>query len=153
MCRESDNWLTGHFHSHIGHWSHCLIIEHIRQCTFTCTHLLHVNMQWPECLTCTCKCAESHTLISLHTSCTFPSHGSLPIYMNTLDSRISARSHAHIRCMWPECLTCACKCAERQTIGALHLFMHTSVIGPSAQLHEHIRQRIHARLQAHIRCM
>ena len=21
MCRESDNWLTAHFHAHIGHWA------------------------------------------------------------------------------------------------------------------------------------
>ena len=58
MCSDPSDWrvhinvqrvrqfLTAHFHAHIGHWSHCPINEHIRQsdnCTFTCTHQLHVK--------------------------------------------------------------------------------------------------------------
>ena len=83
-------------------WPTANLHERIRQsdhCTFTSTHQVHVNVQRPECVTCACKCAESHTLGSLHISCTFQSHGSLPIYRNTLDSHISARLYVHIRCM------------------------------------------------------
>ena len=37
-------------------------------------------------------------------------------------------------------LTCACKCAVSQTLGSLHILMHTSVTRLTAQLVEHIRQ-------------
>ena len=131
--------------------------EHIRQSdhrTFTCTHEVQVNVQWPECLTCAYICAESYTLCSLHISCTFPSHGSLPIYMNILDSRISARLHAHIRCMrdpsvwrvhvnvqWIRQLTnCTFSCTH-QSLGALPNYMNTSGC------------RITARLYAHTKCL
>ena len=136
-----------HFHAHIGHWSHCPVIEHIRQsdnCTFTSTHQLHVNVQWPMCLMCACKCAESQT------------NGSVHIFMHTSAIWLTAKLHEHIRqsdhctftsthqvhvnVQWPVCLTCACKYAECQTIGSLHIFKNTSIIGLTAQLHWHIRQ-------------
>ena len=201
-CKCAESQLTAHFHAHISHWTYRPIIEHIRQsdhCTFTCTHQVHVNVQWPECLTCACKCVVSQTLGSLHIfmhivhcpiiehirqsdnftftcthqtcsdtcvwrvhvnvqrvrqiaqytfSCTLRPLGSLPNYMNTSDSRITARIHActpkvHVNVQWPVCLTCECKCAESKTIGSLHISMHTSVNGLTAQLHEHIRQSDH----------
>ena len=127
----SVNGLTAPLHEHIRQSDHC---------TFTCTHLVHVNVQWLECLTCACICAESHTLGSLH------------IFMHISVIRLTPHLHEHIgqsdQCtftctpqvhvnvQWPECLTCACKCAESQTIGSLHIFMHTTVIGITAQLHE-----------------
>ena len=110
-------------------------------------HQLHVNVQWPVCLTCACKCAESQT------------NGSVHIFMHTSAIWLTAQLHEHIRqsnhctftcthqvhvnVQWPMCLTCACKCAESKTFGSLHIFMHTSVIGLTAQLHEHIRQSDH----------
>ena len=150
MCRMSDNWLTVHFHAYMSHWALCPIIEHIRQsdqCTFTCTHQVHVNVQWPEYLTCANKCAVSHTLGSLH------------IYMHISVTRLTPHLHEHIgeehqftftcthqehvNVLQPVCLTCACKCAESHTIGSLYIFMRTSVIGPTGQLHERIRQSDH----------
>ena len=69
--------LTAQIHEHIEQSDHC---------TFTCTHQVHVNMQWSKCLT----------------------------------------------YAW-----------ESQKIRSLHTFLHTSVIGLTAQLHEHIRQSNH----------
>ena len=57
--------LTAHLHEHVRHSDHC---------TFTCTHQVHVNVQWPKCLTCAYKCAVSQTLGSPH------------IYMHTSDT-------------------------------------------------------------------
>ena len=151
MCRETDNWRTAHFHTHIGHWVQCPITrthQTAEHCTFTSKHQVHVNVNLPECLTCACKCAESLTIGSLH------------IFMHTSVIGLTAKLHTHIRqsdnctftCthqvhvnkQWTVCLTCACKCAESQTIGSLHIFMHTSVIGLTAQLHKHIRQSNHS---------
>ena len=134
------------------------LYEHIRQsdhCTFACTHQVHVNVKWPVCLTCACKCAESQTIRSLH------------IFKQTLVIVPTAKLHEHIRqsahctfacthqvhvnVKWPVCLTCACKCAESQTIGSLHIFMHTLVIVPNYM--NTSDSRFTAHLQAHIRCM
>ena len=145
------------FHPHIGHWSQCPIIEHIRQsdhCTYTCTRQVLVNVQWPVCLTCACKCEDSQKIRSLH------------IFMHTSvtgltaqlhDSRISARLHAHIRCMWTcsdscvwrvhlnvqwvrQLTNCTFSCTPR-SLCSLPNYMNTSY------------SRITARLHAHIRCM
>ena len=139
MCRESDNWLTAHFDAHIGHWAHCPIIEHIRQSD------LHARKRAVTRVSDVCM--ESQTIGSLH------------ILMHTLVIAPTAILHEHIRqsvhftftsthqvhvnVQWPEWLTCACKCAESHTIGSLHIFMHRSIIGPTAQLHERIRQSDH----------
>ena len=147
MCRELGNWLTAHFYAHIGHWAHCPVIEHIRQsnnCTFTCTHQLHVNVQWRVCLMCACKCTESQT------------NGSVHIFMHTsaigltvyLHEHIGQSNHCtftcthqvHVNVQWPVCLTCACKCAESKTIGSLHIFTHILVTRLTPHLHEHIGQ-------------
>ena len=146
MCRESYTCLTAHFmdisvtrltphiHEHIGQSD---------QCTFTCTHQVHVNVQWPECLTCACKCAERQTIgalhIFMHTSVTGPTV-QLHEHIGQSDHCTFTCTHqVHVNVQWPECMTSACKCAESQTIGALHIFIRTSVIRPCAQLHEHIR--------------
>ena len=129
---------TVQLHEHIGQSDHC---------TFTCTHQVHVNVQRHVCLTCACKCAESEKIGWLH------------IFMHTSVIGLTAQLHEHIRrsdhCTFKcthqvhvnvqrhVCLTCACKCAESEKIGWLHIFMHTSVIGLTAQLHEHIRRSDH----------
>ena len=155
MCIESNAWLTPHFmhisvarltphlHEHIGQSD---------QCTFICTHQVHVNVQWPVCLTCACKCAESQLICSLH------------IFMHTLVIVLTAQLHEHIRqsvhftftstrvnVQWPEWLTCACKCAVQlahctfscthRSLGRLPYYINAS------------DSRITARLQAYIRCM
>ena len=158
-CRESDKWFSTHFLAHIGHWAHypftwthqtvesLHVYMHLMFCMFTCTLQVHVNVQWPVCLTCALKCAESKTIDKVQ------------IFMNTSVNGLTAQLHEHIRqsdhctftcthqvdvnVQWPECLTCACKCAESQTIRSVHIFMHTSAIGLTAQLHEHIRQSDH----------
>ena len=131
-------WLTAQLHENVGQSD---------QCTFTCTHQVHLNMQLPACQTCACKCAVCQTI------------GSLPIFMHTSVTRLTTQLHehvgqsdqctftcshqVHVNVQFPACLTCACKCAVSQTIGSLHIFMHTSIIGLTAQLHEHIRQSNH----------
>ena len=134
----SVTWLTPHLQEHIGQ-SH--------QCTFICTHEVHVNVQRPVCLTCACKCAGCQTIGSLH------------IFMHTsvirptayLHERIRQSDHCtatsthqvHVNVQRPECVTCACKCAETQTIGSQHIFMHTSLIGLTAQLSNTSDSRIY----------
>ena len=46
----------------------------------------------------------------------------------------------HVHVQLPECLTCACKCAVSEALGSLHIFMHTSDTGLTAQLHKHVGQ-------------
>ena len=147
MCRESDKWLSTHFHAHIGHLAHCKITWTHQTVGSLHVYLVHVNGQRPVCLTCSCKYAESQTIGLLH------------IFMHTSVIGLTAQLHEHIRqsdhctftcthqvhvnVQWPVCLTCASKCAESLTIGSLHIFMHTSVIGLTAQLYEHIRKSDH----------
>ena len=146
-CEESQKILSLHIFMHISVTGPTVQLhEHIGQsdhCTFTCTHQVHVNVQRHVCLTCACKCAESEKIGWLH------------IFTDTSVIGLTAQLHEHIRqsdhctftcthqvhvnVQWPECMTSACKCAGSNTIGALHIFMHTSVIRPCAQLHEHVR--------------
>ena len=130
--------LTPHLQEHIWQ-SH--------QCTFICTHQVHVNVQRPVCLTCACRCAGCQTIGSLH------------IFMHTsvirptahLHERIRQSDHCtatsthqvHVNDQRPECVSCAWKCAESQTIGSQHIFMHTSVIGLTAQLSNTSDSRIY----------
>ena len=105
--------------------------EHMRlsdHCTFTCTYQVHVNVQRPECLTFSYKCAVSQIICSLH------------IFIHITVTRLTAQLHQHIRqsdhCTFtcthqehvnvqrPECLTCACKCAVGKIFDSLHIFMH-----------------------------
>ena len=150
MCRESYTLLTAYF----MHISVTLVTPHLQehigqsdQCTFICTHQVHVNVQRPVCLTCACKCAGFQTIGSLH------------IFMHTsvigptahLHERIRQSDHCtftsthqvHVNVQRPECVTCACKCAESQTIGSQHIFMHTQVIGLTAQLSKTSNSRIY----------
>ena len=151
-------------------WRVHVNVQRVRQlahCTFSCTHrslgslhnyrthqtvgslhvYMHVNVQWPVCLTCACKCAESQTIGSLHISM----HISVTRLTPHLYEHIGQSDHCTFACThqvnvnvkWPVCLTCACKYAESQTIGSLHIFIHTLVIVPTAILHEHIRQSVH----------
>ena len=160
MCIESYAWLTPHFmHIYVTRLTPHLY-EHIGQsdrCTFICTHQVHVNVQRPVCLTCACKCAESQTIGSLH------------IFMHILVIVPTAQLHEHIRqsvhrpftsthqlhenVQIPEWLTCAYKCAESKTIGSLHIFVHTSVIGLTAQLTNTSDSLITAHLHARINYM
>ena len=146
-----NTWLTPHLHEHIGQSD---------KCTFTCTHQVHVNVQWPVCA---CKCAESQKIRWLHT------------FMHTSVIGLTAQLHEHIResnhctvrwthqvhvsVQWPVCLTCTCICAENKTIGSLHIFMHISVTRLTPHLHEHIGQsdkctftcthQVHVNVQLH----
>ena len=79
--------LTAQFHEYIRQSDHC---------TFTCTHQVHVNVQWTECLTSPCKCAES-------------------------DNWLTAQFHAHIGHL----ANCPITWTHR-TVGSLHIYMHTS---------------------------
>ena len=63
--------LTPNLHEHI---------EQSDQCTFTCTHQVHVNVQWHKCLTCASKARQ---LTNCTFSCTHRSLGSLPNYLRT----------------------------------------------------------------------
>ena len=67
--------LTSQLHEHIGQSD---------QCTFTCTHQVHVNVQSPECLTCECYCAVCQTIRFLH------------IFMHTSVTRLTSQLHEHI---------------------------------------------------------
>ena len=133
MCRESDNWLTAHFmHISVTRLTPHLH-EHIKQWTFTCTHQVHVNVQWPKCLTCAWRVRQ------LAHSCTHQSLGSLPNY-RTHQTVGSLHIYMHAsNVQWHVCLTCGCKRVEDQTIGSLHIFMH---IGhwDHCPIIEHIRQ-------------
>ena len=158
-------------------WRVHVNVQRVRQlahCTFSCTHrwlgslhnyrthqtvgsqhvYMHVNVQWPVCLTCACKCAESQTICSLHISM----HTSVTRLTPHLYEHIRQSDHCtfacthqvHVNVKWPVCLTCARKCAESQTIGSpcthwsfcahcpitwthqtvgsLHIYKHTSGI-------------------------
>ena len=153
-------------------------VRKLAHCTFSCTHRslgsltnytdtsdsrinarhqVHVNVQWPVCLTCASKCAESLTIGSLH------------IFMHTSVIGLTAQLYEHIRksdhctftcthqvhvkVQWPECMTCACKCAESHTLGSLHIFTHFSVTQLTPHYMNTSDSRISARLHALIRCM
>ena len=49
----------------------------------------------------------------------------------------------HVNVQRPECVTCACKCAESQTIGSQHILMDTSDIVLTAQLSNTSDSRIY----------
>ena len=116
MCIESYAWLTQHFmhisvtrltphlHEHIGQSD---------QCTFICTHQVHVNVQWPVCLTCACKCPGSQTIGSLHifmhTSATAQLHEHI---RQSVHCTFTCKHQVHVNVQRPECVTCACKWAE-----------------------------------------
>ena len=168
-CSDPSVW-----HVHVN-------VKRVRQlahCTFSCKHrwlgslhnyrthqtvesqhvYMHVNVQWPVCLTCACKCAESQTIGSLHISM----HTSVSRLTPHLYEHIRQSDHwtfacthqVHVNVKWPVCLTCACKCAESQTIDSLHIFMHTLVIlCPLPNYMNTSDSRFTAHLQAHIRCM
>ena len=90
-----------------------------------------------------CKCAVSHTLGSLYIFVQFQLLGSLPNYVNTSDSRITARyMHTSGACERAVMRVSGVsyECAVSPTLGSLHIFMHTSVTRLTTQLHEHIGQ-------------
>ena len=141
MCRESYTWLTAYFMHISVTWLTPHLQEHIgqsHQWTCICTHQVHVNVQRPVCLTCACKCAGRQIIgplhIFMHTSVIGPT-AHLHERIRQSDNYTFTSTHqVHVNVQWPEWLTCACKCAESQTIGSLHIFMHTSFIGLTAQL-------------------
>ena len=106
--------------------------------TFTCTRQVLVNVQWPVCLTCACRCEESQKILLLHNfmhiSVTGPTV-QLHEHIGQSDHCTFTCTHqVHVNVQRHVCLTCACKCAESEKIGWLHIFMHTSVFGLTAQL-------------------
>ena len=143
MCRESDNIGSLHFFMHT-----LVIVQLSSACKREVTRVSDVCME---------MCRESDNIGSLH------------FFMHTLVIVPTAQLHEHIRqsvhCTFtsthqvhvnvqrPECVTCACKCAERQTIGSQHIFMHTSVIVLTAQLSNISDSLITAHLHARINCM
>ena len=99
MCIESYAWLT----PHLMHISVTRLTPHLHehigqsdQCTFICTHQVHVNVQWRRVHV---NVQGVRQLAHCTFSCTHRSLGPLPIYMNASDSRITAHLQGHIRCM------------------------------------------------------
>ena len=134
--------LTAQLHQHIRESDHC---------TFTFTHQVLVNVQWPEYLTCACKCAVSQTLGSMHIS------------MHISVTRLTPHIHEHIgqsdQCTftythqvheWPVWLTCSCK---RAKFAHYTLSCTYRTWGPLPNYKNTSDSRITARLQAHIRSM
>ena len=172
MCSDPSDWrvhinmqrvrqlLTAHFHAHIGHWSHCAINEHIRQsdnCTFTCTHQLHVKCSdtcvWRVHVNVQRVIHLAHSIFHAHFShmAHSPFTGthwtvtSVHVYMHTS----GACKRAATKCVWRvhvnvqrvrQLAHCPFSCTHR-SLGPLPIYMNA----PDS--------RITARLQAHIRCM
>ena len=104
MWRESDNWLTAHFHAHISPWAHRPITWTHK--TVGSLHVYkHTSGASKHAVTrvsdvCMWMCRESDKWLDQYTySCTHRPLGSLPNYMNTSDSQITAHLYAHIKCM------------------------------------------------------
>ena len=125
--------------------------------TFTCTRQVLVNVQWPVCLTCACRCEESQKIRPVHIFMDISVTGSLSNYMNTSDSQITARLHAHIRCMY----TCSDTCVWRVhvIVKRVRTFAHYTFscthrsLGSLPNYVNPSDSRISSRLHAHIRCM
>ena len=148
MCRESYTWLTAYFMSISVTWLTPHLQEHngqSYQCTFICTHQVHVNVQQPVCLMCACKCAGCQTIghIFMHTSVIGPTAHLYERIRQSDNCTFTSTHQVHVNVQQPECVTCACKCAESQTIGSQHIFMHTSVIGLTSQLSNTSDSRIY----------
>ena len=147
-------------------WRVHVNVQRVRQlahCTFSCTHrwlgslhnyrthqtvgsqhvYMHVDVQWPVCLTCACKCAESQTIGTLHISMhTLVILCSLPNYMNTLDSRFTAHLQAHIRCM---------KMCSDPSDWRVHINVQRVRQLLTAHFHAHIGHWSHCPINEHIR--
>ena len=52
MCSKPIVWHSAHLHAHVRHTGYC---------TFTCTWYVHVNVQWSDCMMCSCNLAVSPT--------------------------------------------------------------------------------------------
>ena len=87
MCSEPIFLLSAHLHAHVRHTGHC---------TFTCTWCVHVNVQWFDCLMCSCKwdanpmadvcikmCSEPIVWLSAH-----------------LHAHVSHSGHCTFTCTW-----------------------------------------------------
>ena len=134
MCSESIVWLSAHLHAHVRHPGHC---------TFTCTWCVLVNVQWSNCLMCSCNWAVSRMTDVCMKMC------SEPIVL------LSAHLHAHIKhtghCMftctwcvhvdvqWFDCLMCSCNWAVSPMADVCMNMCTEPFVWLSAHLHAHVR--------------
>ena len=138
MCSEPIVLFSAHLHAHVNHSGHC---------TFTWTWCMLVNVQWSDCLMCSCSWAVS------------PLTDVCMKMFNEPIVLLSAHLHAHVRhtghctftctwCVdanvhWSDCPMCSwkwavwLKCAwASQVSDSLHIFMHTSHTRVTARLHD-----------------
>ena len=76
ICSEPSVGLSAHLHAHVRHSGHC---------TFTCIWCVYVNVQWSDCLMCSCNWAVIPMTDVCMKMC------SEPIVL------LSAHLHAHVR--------------------------------------------------------
>ena len=132
MCSEPIVLLSAHLYAHVNHSGHC---------TFSCTSCVLVNVQWTDCLMCSCNWAVGTMTNVCMKMC------SEPIVW------LSAHLHAHVRhtgrctftwtwCVhinvhWFDCPMCSCKwgvsrvtemcmkCGVSQAYDSMHISMHS----------------------------
>ena len=141
LCSESIVLFSAHLHAHVRHTGHC---------TFTCTWCVHVNVQWFDCLMCSCKwtvspmadvcmkmCTEPFIWISAHLDahlrhtrhCTFTCNWCVHVNVQLFDCLMCSMIG-----QWAQWPMCAWKCAVSQLSDSLHIYMHTSDTRVTARL-------------------
>ena len=87
MCSEPIVWLSAHLHGHVRHSGHW---------TFTCTWCVHVNVQWFDCLMCSCNWAVSPLTDVCMKMCNEP----IVLLSSHLHAHVRHTVHFMFTCTW-----------------------------------------------------
>ena len=136
VCSRPIVLLSAHLYAHVSHSG---------PCTFSCTWCVLVNVQWTDCLMCSCYwavgtmtnvCMKMCSEPNFWLSCTRQTHESLHVYMH-----VNVQWFDCLMCsiigQWAEWPMCAWKCAVSQLSYSLHIYMHMSDTRVTARLRVH----------------
>ena len=142
MCSEPIVLLSTHLHAHVNHSGHC---------TFTCTWCVLVNVQWTDCLMCSCNWAVGTMTNVCMKMCSEPI-----VWLSAhLHSHVRHTGHCtftwtwcvHINMHWSDCPMCSCKwgvssvtemcmkCGVSHAYDSMHIYMRTLDSRVTARLH------------------
>ena len=133
MCSEPSIWLSAHLHAHVRHSGHC---------TFTCTWCLHVNVQWSDCLMCSCNWEVSPMTDVCMKMCSEP----IVLHSAHLHAHVRHTGHCtftctwcvHVNVQWFGCLMCSCNWAVSPIVDVRMKMCTEPFVWLSAHLHAHV---------------
>ena len=138
MCSEPIVWLSAHLHAHVSHSGHC---------TFTWTLCVLVNVQWSDCLICSCNWA----VVPMSDMCMKVCSERIFWLSAHLHEHVSHTAHCMFTCTWcvyvnvhwSDCPMCSCIWGvSRVTQMCMEMCSETSV-WLTVHLHAHVRYSGH----------